>query len=78
MVNGLTEAGAQRIEEARRTRPFADVADLAHRAKLDRRDLGALADAGALASLAGHRHAAVWDVAGVEREDKRPGSVSRL
>ncbi|MBP6564532.1 MAG: error-prone DNA polymerase, partial [Burkholderiales bacterium] len=67
MVNGLTEAGAQRIEEARRTRPFADVADLAHRAKLDRRDLEALADAGALASLAGHRHAAVWDVAGVEK-----------
>ena len=67
MVNGLTEAGAQRIEEARRTRPFADVADLAHRAKLDRRDLEALADADALASLAGHRHVAVWDVAGVEK-----------
>jgi error-prone DNA polymerase len=67
MVSGLTEAGAQRIEAARRVRPFADVADLAHRAKLDRRDLGALADAGALASLAGHRHAAVWDVAGVEK-----------
>jgi len=67
LVSGLTEAGAQRIEVARRARPFADVADLAHRAKLDRRDLEALADADALASLAGHRHAAVWDVAGVEK-----------
>jgi error-prone DNA polymerase len=67
MVSGLSEAGAQRIEEARRARPFADVADLARRAKLDRRDLEALADADALATLAGHRHAAVWDVAGVEK-----------
>ena len=67
MVNGLTEAGAKRIEDARRARPFADVADLARRAHLDRRDLEALADADALASLAGHRHDAVWDVAGVEK-----------
>ena len=47
--------------------PFAHVADLAHRAQLDRHDLTALAAAGALAALAGHRHAAVWDVAGVEK-----------
>src|SRR5690606_29269705 len=67
MVSGLTEAGAKRIEDARRERPFADVTDLARRARLDRRDLEALADAGALASLAGHRHDAVWDVAGVEK-----------
>ena len=33
-------------------------------AKLDRGDLTALAAAGALASLAGHRHNAVWEVAG--------------
>ncbi|HVJ72447.1 MAG TPA: error-prone DNA polymerase [Casimicrobiaceae bacterium] len=67
MVGGLTEAGAQRIEAARRARAFADVTDLARRATLDCRDLEALADADALASLAGHRHAAVWDVAGVEK-----------
>ena len=60
-------AGAQRIVAARAQRAFADVADLAHRARLDRRDLTALAAAGALAALAGHRHAAVWDVAGVEK-----------
>jgi error-prone DNA polymerase len=67
LVHGLTEAGAARILEARRERPFASVADLAHRARLDRRDIAALADADALRSLAGHRHEAVWDVAGVER-----------
>jgi error-prone DNA polymerase len=66
-VHGLSESGAARIVEARRERPFASVADLAHRARLDRRDIAALADADALRSLAGHRHDAVWDVAGVER-----------
>ena len=67
LIAGLSEAGAGRIVATRAERPFANVADLAHRAKLDRRDLEALADAGALAALAGHRHDAVWNVAGVER-----------
>jgi len=67
MIAGLTEAGAQRIVDARRAAPFANVADLAQRARLDRRDLTALADADALATLTGHRHEAVWEVAGVER-----------
>jgi error-prone DNA polymerase len=67
LIGGLTEAGAARIVAARRARAFTSIADLAHRARLDARDLTALADADALASLAGHRHEAVWDVAGVER-----------
>jgi error-prone DNA polymerase len=67
MISGLKEAAAARIVAARTQRAFASVADLAHRAALDRRDLEALADAGALAALAGHRHRAVWDIAGVER-----------
>ncbi len=67
VVAGLSEAGAQRIADARRAAPFASVADLAHRAGLDRRDLARLAEADALAALAGHRHDAAWDVAGVER-----------
>jgi error-prone DNA polymerase len=67
LVAGLSAAGGERIAAARRAAPFASVAELAHRARLERRDLACLGDAGALASLAGHRHAAVWDVAGVER-----------
>jgi error-prone DNA polymerase len=67
LISSLAEAAAQRIAAARAGAPFASVADLAHRATLDRRDLEALADAGALASLVGHRHHAVWSVAGVER-----------
>jgi error-prone DNA polymerase len=67
MIAGLKEESVKRIVAARAQRPFAHVADLAHRAKLDRGDLTALAAAGALVSLAGHRHSAVWEVAGVER-----------
>ncbi|MEO8304556.1 MAG: error-prone DNA polymerase, partial [Betaproteobacteria bacterium] len=67
LVAGLSEAGAQRIVAARRVQPFESVADLAHRAHLDKRDLARLAEADALSSLAGHRHDAAWDVAGFER-----------
>ncbi len=67
LVAGLSESGARRIVEARSAQPFASVADLAHRARLDRRDLACLAEADALAALAGHRHDAAWGVAGVER-----------
>jgi error-prone DNA polymerase len=67
MISGLTENAGKRLVAARAQSPFKSVADLAHRASLDRRDLEALADAGALARLAGHRHHAVWNIAGVER-----------
>ncbi len=65
-VKGLSDAGGERLVQARARRPFADVTDLAHRARLARRDLEALAAAGALAGLAGHRHRARWAVAGIE------------
>jgi error-prone DNA polymerase len=66
MVKGLTEAAAKRIVEARPVRAFASVADLAERATLDRGDLNALARAGALQSLSGHRRHAAWQVGGIE------------
>jgi error-prone DNA polymerase len=66
MVKGLSQTGAERVVAARRERPFASVADLARRARLDARDLKALAAAGALRALADHRRRAYWDVAGVE------------
>lgn len=66
LVKGLSQAGAQRLVVARADKPFRDVADLARRAKLNRRDLNALADADALAALAGHRRAALWETIGVE------------
>jgi error-prone DNA polymerase len=66
MVKGLSAAGARRVVDARAAAPFADVADLARRARLDRRDLGCLAAAGALNALAAHRRRAYWDVAGID------------
>jgi error-prone DNA polymerase len=66
-VRGLAHPAAERLLAARRERPFESVQDLAERADLDRRDLGALAASGALAALAGHRHRAAWAVGGVTR-----------
>ena len=71
-ISGLGEAVAQRIVAARSQRPFDSVEDLARRAGLDARALQALADADALAALAGHRRQAAWAVAGI---DTRPGAV---
>ena len=67
MVGGLAQAAMQRLVQARHARAFTGLEDLALRAQLERRDLDALARAGALAALAGHRHLAQWQVAGLER-----------
>ena len=66
LVRSLSEQGAQRLTAARATQRFSSVADLAQRAQLARRDLEALAAAGALAPLSGNRHLAFWEVAGFE------------
>jgi error-prone DNA polymerase len=66
VAKGFPEAAARRVEAARAQGGFADVQALAARAQLDRRELGCLAASGALAPLAGHRHRAAWNVAGVE------------
>jgi error-prone DNA polymerase len=65
-VRGLTREAAGRIVAARAGGPFTRVSELARRAGLGRRDLGALAAAGALAGIAGHRHRAGWEVLGTE------------
>ena len=70
-IAGLSEAVGKRIVAARQQRAFLDVRDLSLRAGLDEKSRSALAEAGALQPLAGHRHAARWAVAGIERQ--RPG-----
>lgn len=62
-VGGLNAEAGKAIAEARLQARFSNVDDLARRARLTRRELGALANAGALESLSGHRHAARWQVA---------------
>ncbi|MCA8479005.1 error-prone DNA polymerase [Burkholderia sp. CCA53] len=60
LVRGFGEAAVRRIEAARAAGPFESVDALARRARLERRDLEALAAANALATLAGHRRDALW------------------
>jgi error-prone DNA polymerase len=72
LVGGLSEAGGQRIVEARNEKAFESVEDLALRAQLDLKDLKALAAADALRSLAGHRRQQVWEAAA---QLKSPGML---
>jgi error-prone DNA polymerase len=65
LVKGLASEAAARVCAARAAAPFTSVQDLAERARLNAKDLGVLASAGALHTLARNRHRARWDVAGV-------------
>lgn len=73
MVKGMSEAAAHRLvglRDLHRERLACgewSFEDLALRAQLDRHHTHALAAAGALASLVGHRRDAAWAVAGIER-----------
>ncbi|CAE6902615.1 error-prone DNA polymerase [Paraburkholderia domus] len=70
LLRGMKDGAAERIENARAVRFFESVNDLARRAQLDRKDLYVLADANALASLAGNRREALWQsVAAVPDKD---------
>ena len=80
LVAGLGQDHAEAIMRARAEAPFADIPDLAHRARLDRGAMDALARADALHALAGGRREAMWEAAGVEtplplskaRDDAQP------
>src|SRR5690606_550351 len=75
MLHGLSATVADAIVAARAQRPFRDIADLCRRAGLDEKARSALAEAGALPSLAGHRQDARRAVAGSERQrPSLPGS----
>ncbi|CAE6695977.1 error-prone DNA polymerase [Paraburkholderia domus] len=70
LLRGMKDGAAERIENARAVRPFGSVKDMARRAQLDRKDLHILADANALALLAGNRREALWQsVAAVPDKD---------
>ncbi|MCA9510142.1 MAG: error-prone DNA polymerase, partial [Myxococcales bacterium] len=70
-ASGLRAGSGLRIERARAERPFDSLGDFVRRAALQRDELDALAELGALASLPGapaKRRAALWQVAGIERD----------
>ena len=64
LLNGMSRDAAIRIQHARTEGIFADVADLAKRAELNRHDLHVLAAGNALLTLAGHRRRALWSAVG--------------
>jgi error-prone DNA polymerase len=66
MVKGLSEAGIQRLVDARQHSHSQSAEQLMRAAKLSRRDMECLAAAGALSLTTGHRHNAAWMVAGIE------------
>jgi error-prone DNA polymerase len=81
LVRGLGEEAGRRIEAARKERSFANVEDMVARASLDKREVEALAHAGALAGFGLERREAMWKVraprdrglfAGLEADDAMP------
>ncbi|MDO8433921.1 MAG: error-prone DNA polymerase [Candidatus Binatus sp.] len=69
-INGLREEIGLRIESERARRPFDSIADLTARVGPNRREIDALAYAGAFASFGLTRRDAMWNAAAVERDPK--------
>jgi error-prone DNA polymerase len=66
LIKGLSKDGAERIVEQRWKTPYRQISDLRLRARLNKRDMEALADADALASLSGHRFQSQWQIMALE------------
>ncbi len=62
LVRGLGEEAGRRIEKARREQSFTSIEDLVARAGLDKREVEALAHAGALTGFGLGRREAMWKV----------------
>jgi error-prone DNA polymerase len=78
MVKGLSEDAGRAIAERRAAQAYTSTQQLQERTGLDRRELEALASAGALKALEGHRHQARWAVAGVEKPGGLFASMDRF
>jgi len=76
-VKGLSEAAGQVIV-AKRESPYQSIQQLLERTGLNRHELSALAAAGALKTLAGHRHKVRWTMAGVEEPTPLFSSLDRF
>lgn len=71
-LNQIQQLGAEAAQRVAAQRPYRSVAELVQKAALQTRDRQALARAGALRSLAGHRHQAHWQMAAVDHEPSLP------
>lgn len=65
LIAGLPRDEGEQLVK-RRYEPYATVDELANRAGLSKRAIDALAEAGALDAITGHRHGARWSAAGVQ------------
>ena len=77
MVKGLSEDTGRMIESIRSDGAFSSTQALVERTGIGKRELGALASAGALKSFERHRHEARWSVAGVEEPTPMFASMDR-
>src|SRR6185437_2015446 len=85
VVAGLGEETGKRVEQARRGRSFSGIEDLVARGEVERRELDALARAGALEGFGLGRREALWKtrapreehlLGGVEFLDQKPSLPS--
>jgi error-prone DNA polymerase len=76
-ISGLSEAAAQAVIAARDAGSYCSIQQLAERTRINRRELAALAAAGALSALDGHRHKVRWTVEGVEEPTALFASMDR-
>jgi len=65
VVKTLSHSGTKRLLEERKAKPFASLEDLRRRVRLNKDELRALAEVGALNCFASHRRGALWEI---ERE----------
>ncbi|MCZ6810146.1 MAG: error-prone DNA polymerase [Proteobacteria bacterium] len=76
-IKGLAEEAGRKIVRQLAAGRFGSIQQLLERTGVNRRELGALAAAGALKSIAGHRHKVRWTVAGVEEPTPLIPSMDR-
>lgn len=69
-IKGLREVTVDAMLEARKTKQFASVDDFIRRTNFSAKERRALAGAGALNALAGHRRAALWRVETQDANDE--------
>jgi error-prone DNA polymerase len=76
-IKGLSGVAGKKVASLRKKESFTSIQQLVERTGLNRRDLSALAAAGALKSLDGHRHKVRWAAAGVEEPTPLLASLHR-